>query len=152
MLFRSSNNYLNKEFVITKINTNYKDGIINLTISAPIGDESLIPKNRVYKIKTMGSKDNKVINLIGLKEHKISISLKINKEYIFEYEIMNILLDAKIETHIKADIGFIGNLINKEKGGILSLDISKQEKVKKINELKMDHKIKKMVNDLILKH
>ena len=50
---------------------------------------------------------------------------------MFEYEIMNILLDAKIETKIKADIGFIGNKMNKEKGGILSLDISKQEKVEK---------------------
>ncbi len=65
---------------------------------------------------------------------------------------MNILLDAKIETEYKAWIGFIGNNMNAEKGGILGLDISKQEKIKKVNDLKIDKKFKKMVADYITKH
>lgn len=147
-----SNKYLDNDFVITKIKTKYRDGVINLTISESIGELSLIPENRIYKITIIGSNNIKPIILKGITEHNVAINALIKTDFVYEYEIMNILLDSNIASHIKAEIGFIGNKMNKEKGGILGLDISKLEKVKKVKRLKIISKIKEMVINCILKH
>ncbi|KFZ26768.1 MAG: Alpha-xylosidase [Candidatus Izimaplasma bacterium HR2] len=147
-----SSKYLDGEFVITKIETKYSNNKIELEIHPSIGMKSLIPKNRIYKVIVRGKKINNEIIINGNNGTKIIIDAPINKEYIYEYEIMNILLDAKIETEYKAWIGFIGNNMNTEKGGVLGLDISNKEKIKKVNDLKIDKKLKKMVTDYITKH
>ena len=147
-----SSKYLQGEFVITKIKTKYINKKIELTIEPSKGKTSLIPKNRIYKVFVRGVKNSTMISLDGMEGHKVVIDAEINKDYIYEYEIMNILLDTSIPTYIKAEIGFIGNELNKEKGGILSLEISDKEKIKKIKQIDMDDKIKTMVIDYITKH
>jgi alpha-glucosidase (family GH31 glycosyl hydrolase) len=147
-----SSKYLDGEFVITKIKTKYINSKIELTIEASKGNTSLIPKDRIYKVIVRGVGHSKLISLNGIEGHKVTIDAEINKKYIYEYEIMNLLLDTSIPTYVKAEIGFIGNDLNKEKGGILSLDISDKEKIKKIKKIDMDDVIKKMIIDYITKH
>lgn len=140
-----THNYLKNDCVRTKFETKYKNNQLTIVINKPVGNISLIPESRRYKVKIMGVNEPLYYNLEGLKRHEISLEIKQFNQVDFISKIMKILENAIMNTELKEKVGYIDTLFESRKGGILNEEISIYEKIDKIKSLHFDESIKKTI-------
>jgi alpha-glucosidase (family GH31 glycosyl hydrolase) len=143
--------YKNGQYAITSFKIIHEEGKKYLIIDKPVGDSSVIPNNREYRIFINGINSDIFTTLKGLKMHKIELAeiKNIYKPYV---ELTKKLETVRIENAVKRKIGYVQYEPFVHKGGLISFEMPLHQKIHKLNQMDIHQEVKDMIIDYLTKH